>query len=256
MEHMPVLFVGHGSPMNAIDKNRFSMEWESLGEKIPHPKAILSISAHWFTPGLRITDTPSPKVVYDMYGFPEELYQVSYQAPGSAHVAELTKELLGDSVQIDNSWGIDHGTWSVLCRMYPEADIPVVQLSVDRLATAEQYYDIGRKLRPLRDQGILIFGSGNVVHNLSAVDWSMNGRGFSWAEEFDRFIKDNILRRDDTQVVNYRKAGDSSKHAFLAMDHYAPLLYVLGASDPADSITVFNEACDLGALSMTSYLFQ
>ncbi len=255
MEHMPVLFVGHGSPMNAIDNNRFSAEWETLGEKIPRPKAILSISAHWFTPGLRITDAASPKVVYDMYGFPEELYQVSYQAPGSPHVAALTKELLGDSVQIDNSWGIDHGTWSVLCRIYPEADIPVVQLSVDRLATAEQYYEIGRRLRPLRDQGILIFGSGNVVHNLSEVNWSMNSKGFSWAEEFDRYIKDSILSRDDAQVIDYRKAGASSKLAFLSMDHYAPLLYILGASGHDDPITVFNDTCDLGALSMTSYLF-
>lgn len=255
MEQMPVLFVGHGSPMNAIENNRFSAKWERLGEKLVRPKAILSISAHWFTPGVRIMDTPNPKMVYDMYGFPEELYRVSYPALGAPDFAKMTRKLIGEEVTVDNSWDIDHGTWSVLCRVYPEADIPVFQLSVDRFASPQKCYELGKLLRPLREQGVLIFGSGNVVHNLARVDWSMEGKGYAWAEEFDRYIKENIVNHRYENVIDYKKAGASSELAFPILDHFAPLLYVLGAVDEKDGITVFNESCDLGALSMTSYLF-
>lgn len=256
MNEMPVLFVGHGSPMNAIEGNRFSDYWKLLGEEIPRPKVILSVSAHWYTSGLRVTDAPSPKMVYDMYGFPEELYQIVYNAPGSPDFAHLTEKLIGGDIKIDNSWGLDHGSWSVLCHMYPKADIPVFQLSVDRLAPAAECYEIGKRLRSLREQGVLIFGSGNVVHNLYRTDWSMEKAGYPWAHEFDDYIKESILDHKPERVINYSGAGASSALAFSTMDHFAPLLYVLGASNQGDRIRVFNNSCVLGSLSMTGYLFE
>lgn len=255
MKRMPALFVGHGSPMNAIEKNQFTAQWETLGNQIPRPEAILSISAHWFTSGSKVTDSPSPKMVYDMYGFPDALYRVVYQAPGSPAFSHQTKNLISTHVDIDNTWGIDHGTWSVLCRMYPRADIPVFQLSVDRNASFEDYFRIGRELSALREQGVLIFGSGNVVHNLARVQWEREG-GYPWAEEFDSYIRQNILDGSYENVIHFEKAGSSASLAFTTADHFAPLLYVLGASDGKDRVSVFNSACVLGSLSMTGYLFD
>lgn len=255
LERMPVIFVGHGSPMNAIEDNEYTAAWAKVAESMQRPLAILSVSAHWFTPGSRVTDSPAPKMIYDMYGFPDELYRVTYNAPGSPHFARLAKELIGDSVKIDNTWGLDHGTWSVLCRIYPKADIPVFQLSVDSRASVEEYFEIGRKLRALRKEGVLILGSGNIVHNLARVNWNMNG-GYPWAEEFDRYIKSNILSRNHENVIRFEQAGASASLAFTTLDHFVPLFYVLGASDEADHVHVFNDSCVLGALSMTSYLFQ
>lgn len=254
-ERMPAIFVGHGSPMNAIENNKYTAVWAKITERIKKPLAILSISAHWFTPGTKVIASTAPKMIYDMYGFPDELYRVVYNAPGSPHFALLTKKLIGDGAKIDNTWGLDHGTWSVLCRIYPEANIPVFQLSVDRHATTEEYFGIGRKLRTLREQGVLIFGSGNIVHNLPKVNWNMDG-GYSWAEEFDHYIESNVLNRDDENIIRYERAGASASLAFTTLDHFAPLLYVLGASDEIDHVHVFNNSCVLGALSMTSYLFE
>ena len=255
MERMPVLFIGHGSPMNAIEDNEFTSEWTKLSEILPHPKAILSISAHWFTDQTRINDSAMTKMIYDMYGFPEELYQVVYQAPGAPHFAHLTKELIKQETLIDNAWGLDHGTWSVLNRLYPKADIPVFQLSIDRDTSVDQYYKIGRDLKALRDQGVLIMGSGNIVHNLSRLDWNEKD-GFPWAMEFDGYIKKNILSREFDNIIEYEKAGSSASLAFRTLEHFAPLLYVLGSVDEKDNISVFNEACVMGSISMTSYLFQ
>lgn len=255
MKRMPALFVGHGSPMNAIEENPFVEEWKALGKKLPRPEAILSVSAHWYTRDTRITDSEAPRTVYDMYGFPEELYKIVYNAKGSPHFAHLAQSLISRRVVTDNSWGYDHGTWSVLHRMYPQADIPVFQLSVDGNASASEHYRIGKELSALRDQGVLIFGSGNIVHNLARVDWDMDG-GYSWAEEFDLYIKENILAGREDYVIAYEKAGSCASLAFPAPDHYAPLLYVLGAAKDAEHISVFNEACVLGSLSMTSYLFE
>jgi 4,5-DOPA dioxygenase extradiol len=254
-ERMPVIFVGHGSPLNAIENNKYTAAWSGIAEKIERkPAAILCISAHWFTPGSRVADSSEPKMIYDMYGFPDELYKVVYPAPGSPGFARLTRELIGDKVQFDNSRGLDHGTWSVLCRIYPEADIPVFQLSVDSRALAEEYLNIGRKLRSLREQGVLILGSGNVVHNLARVSWNMDG-GYSWAEDFDNYIKENILSRKDENIVHFERAGASASLAVPSMDHFAPLLYVLGAADGTDHVRIFNDSCALGALSITSCLF-
>lgn len=252
---MPVLFVGHGSPMNALEENEYTENWKKIAKLIPRPEAILSISAHWYTDGTRITDAAEPRMVYDMYGFPEELYQIKYNAPGSPELAHLTKGLISREVTIDNSWGYDHGTWSILHKMYPEADIPVYQLSVDKNAGSADHYRIGQELKALRDKGVMIFASGNVVHNLRMVNWDMEG-GYSWAEEFDRYIKEKIIKKEYDDVIHYERAGKSAQSAFPTPEHFYPLLYVLGSTDREDRLTVFNDSCMLGGLSMTSYLFQ
>ena len=231
MKKMPVIFVGHGSPMNAIEENQFVEEWKKLKNVIPTPKAILSVSAHWFTRGSRIMTSREPKLIYDMYGFPEELYKIVYATKGAPQVANEVRSLLTREVTEDNSWGIDHGTWSVLRRIYPKADIPVLQLSI-------------------------IFGSGNVVHNLARVNWDMEQEGFDWAETFDRYILEAIQLKNHDAVIDYKQVGSSANLSFTTMEHFAPLLYVLGASRMKDQITVFNQSCVLGSLSMTSYLFE
>ena len=250
---MPALFVGHGSPMNAIEENPYSNAWKELGAKLPRPKAILCVSAHWYTLGTRTSDAAHPSTIYDMYGFPDELYEIIYNAPGAPDVARRAEELVGN-VRIDNDWGLDHGTWSVLRRVYPNADIPVVQFSVDLGASLADCFRIGQALSPLRDEGVLILGSGNVVHNLARVNWSMSG-GYPWAEEFDGYVKRNIQSGNFRDVIDYRRAGDSASLAFSATDHYAPLIYVLGAVDAGDRASIFNDSCTMGSLSMTSYLF-
>ncbi len=253
MNRMPVLFSGHGSPMNAIEDNQFTAQWEALGSKLPRPEAILSVSAHWFTPGTKVSDAEQPKMVYDMYGFPKALYEIVYAAPGSPRFAHAAKELIGERAEVDNSWGLDHGTWSVLHKVYPRADIPVFQLSVDRSAPPAVHYQIGQALKPLRDQGVLIFGSGNIVHNLARVNWNMEG-GLPWAQEFDAYIKQSILAGEHDKAVRFQEAGPSAKLAVPLMDHYAPLLYVLGASEGGEPVYVYNDACVMGSLSMTGYL--
>lgn len=255
MSRMPVVFVGHGSPMNAIESNPFTEQWQKIVAEIPRPEAILSISAHWFTRGTRVSDAEQPRMVYDMYGFPAELYRVRYDAPGSPTLAAQVQKALGNRVQADATWGLDHGTWSVLRWMFPAADIPVVQLSVDANASMRDYFEMGKRLAPLREQGILIFGSGNVVHHLARVAWDMRG-GFPWADEFDAYIKTNILARHAENVIDYHRAGASASLAFPTPDHFAPLLYALGASNAGDTVRVFNDQRVLGSLSMTGYLFE
>ena len=252
---MPALFVGHGSPMNAIEDNVYSRAWSALGKTIVKPKAILSVSAHWFTRGTKINNQIDPATIYDMYGFPDELYRVTYPAPGSPEIAKQVQDLLGESVSVDNHWGIDHGAWSVLGRVFPEANIPVVSLSVNAQLTPEAHFAIGRALKPLRDEGILLFGSGNIVHNLSRVDWRRTD-GNPWAEEFDQYIHRAILEHRLEDVLHYSSIGDSAELSVPSADHFAPLLYVLGASDETDQISVFNADCMLGSMSMTSYLFD
>jgi 4,5-DOPA dioxygenase extradiol len=251
---MPVVFVGHGSPMNAIEDNAYSRAWSALGAALEKPKAIVSVSAHWFTRGTKVNDTIDNTMIYDMYGFPEELYQVQYPAPGAPETAHRAKELLGDFVAIDNSWGIDHGTWSVLRRMFPKADIPLFQLSVNALLSPAEHFALGEKLKPLRDEGVLIFTSGNIVHNLGRVDWRMTD-GQPWAAEFDQYILRAVSENRPQDVIAYTNAGDPALLSVPSMDHYAPLLYALGARDEKDKLSVFNADCTLGSMSMTSYLF-
>ncbi len=208
MSKMPMIFAGHGSPMNAIEDNRYTREWREMAKKIPRPESIVSISAHWYTEGTKIMNEENPKTVYDMYGFPDELYKISYNAPGNPGLAGNVKDMISKQSVYDNTWGIDHGTWSVLTHMYPQRDIPVFQISIDAFAPPQVHYQIGRELKSLRD------------------------------------------------ILHYMSQGESAKLAVPAPDHFNPSLYLLGASDEEDKITVYNNSCMLGSLSMTSYLFE
>jgi 4,5-DOPA dioxygenase extradiol len=249
---MPVLFVGHGSPMNAIEDNEYSRAWRALGRGLPRPRAILAVSAHWYAPGTRVNDAAHPRQIFDMYGFPQALYRLKYEAPGAPELAAEVRALV--PATIDNRWGIDHGTWSVLCHMYPEADIPVTQLSVDYGAPAEAHYKMGQALRPLREKGILILASGNVVHDLRRVAWEMEG-GFSWADEFDEYIRRAIVEDRPEDVVHYERAGACAREAFPTPDHFYPLMYALGAREQGEPVEVFSNRRVLGSLSMTGYRF-
>jgi len=251
---MPILFVGHGSPMNAIENNNFTIAWREIGQ-IVKPKAILMVSAHWFTHGTFTQDAEDPRVVNDMYGFPKALYQVNYQVCGDKHLTQRIMECLERKVPINNEWGIDHGAWSVLNHMYPEKDVPVVQLSIDADLKPEEYYAIGKQLSVLRDEGVFIIGSGNIVHNLSLADWEMES-GYDWADYFDHEIKEAILAKKHDLCIRYKELGEEATLSVPTIDHYSPLLYILGASREDDHIKVFNENRVFGSGSMTSYLFE
>ena len=252
---MPVVFVGHGSPMNAIEKNEYTEGWKEISAAIPKPSAILAISAHWFTEGTRVQTSETPKTIHDFYGFPKELYDVEYPVVGAPNIANRAMELVGDVAFVDNTWGIDHGAWSVLRIMYPDADIPVCQMSIDQNLSSKEIFDLGKKLKPLREENVLIFGSGNVVHNLGLVDFSARG-GYDWADEFDEYIYNAIKMRDFDGVINYKRAGDCARYAFPTPEHFNPLLYVLGASNEKDKMSVYNHSRFAGSLSMTSYIFS
>ena len=240
--------------MNAVEDNSFTRGWREIASRVPRPQAILSVSAHWYTAGTRVMDNDNPKMIYDMYGFPGELYEIVYAALGAPELARQADELLDGVSRLDGSWGFDHGTWAVLRVMFPAADVPVFQLSVDRNASPETHYEIGRRLVPLREQGVLILGSGNVVHNLGLVDFERKG-GYRWAEEFDRYIADAIGAGDHRKAVEYRQAGESAQKAVPILDHYAPLLTALGAVGAGDTVQAFNGECMMGSVSMTSYLW-
>ena len=252
---MPLAFIGHGSPMNAIHKNEYTMNWASLARTIPKPQGILAISAHWVTEGTRVNTAMNPRIIYDMEGFPEALYKVKYQPQGFPKLARYIQSTIQEPVKPDNTWWVDHGVWSILCHMYPAADIPVVVMSIDRKLEAAEYFQLGQTLKSLRSQGILILGSGNIVHNLAKLEWEMQS-GYSWAEEFDTYIQEKVLQRQYDGVINYRQAGPHAKLAFHTNEHFAPLLYVIAASQAADTISVFNNSCILGSVSMTSYFFS
>jgi 4,5-DOPA dioxygenase extradiol len=251
---MPVVFVGHGSPMNAIEENEFSQTWKKMGADLPRPKAILSISAHWETPGPQVTSMPKPRTIHDFYGFPQELNEMEYPAPGSPELADRVMELLADSsVTADKSWGLDHGTWSVLARMYPKAEIPVVQLSLAHTRDGQYHYDLAAKLLPLRDEGVLILGSGNVVHNLARIAWG--GGPYDWALEFDAKVKDCIIRADAQPLIRFQEQGNSAALSINSAEHYLPLLYILGLRQPEDAYRFYCETVFYGSLSMRCVVF-
>jgi 4,5-DOPA dioxygenase extradiol len=248
----PVLFIGHGSPMNAIEDNIFTKEWKNIASSIGKPKIILSISAHWVTKGTKIHSAASPRTIYDFYYFPKELYEITYSASGSEEYAKKTLELI-PGAKLDQSWGLDHGTWSVLQVMYPDADLKVFQLSIDRSLSPSEYYDLGVKLKTLRKH-VLIMGTGNVVHNLRKADFAVEGC-YNWAEKYDSFVHENVLARNHEAIINYDKIPESQL-AFPTTEHFNPLLYVLGATEETDTIEVYNKQCVFGSVSMTSYLFK
>jgi 4,5-DOPA dioxygenase extradiol len=246
---MPVLFIGHGSPMNAIEDNEFSRTWEELGRALPRPQAVLCISAHWETRGTGVTAMAQPKTIHDFYGFPRELNEKQYPAPGSSELVELVRQTVR-SVEVleDLNWGLDHGSWSVLCHMYPEATMPVVQLSLNRDLTLDQHYQLGQELTHLRDEGILIVGSGNMVHNLRMVTWAE--AGYDWAIDYDAKLKDWITAGEHEKVVQYKQHGEPAALSVNSEEHYLPLLYALGAGGRSDPVTFYTEKVIMGAISM------
>ena len=248
---MPVIFVGHGSPTNAIEDTPYTESWATVGRSLPRPEGILSISAHWETSGTFVTAMDTPKTIHDFYGFPDALYAKQYPAPGSPDLARLVQETIKSvSVTPDLAWGLDHGTWSVLCRMFPEADIPVVQLSLDATKLSSEHYAIGEELRSLRNRGILIFGSGNIVHNLGQLIWE--DKALDWAIAFDEKVRDLILAGDHQSLVNYQRLGHEALQSVPTNEHYLPLLYVLATKDPDETVQFFAEGVTLGAISMRS----
>jgi len=249
---LPVIFFGHGNPMNAIIKNGYTEAWQRLGRDLPRPRAILSISAHWFAVGTGVTLSTAPRTIHDFGGFPPELYQVGYPAPGNPALANRVQKLLSPlDVVSDGSWGLDHGTWSVLRHVYPEADIPVVQLSIDETKPAAFHFDLGKRLAPLRDEGVLIIGSGNLVHNLHTYAWGRHPREpYDWAVRFENAAKHLMLAGDLKPLIDYESLGTDAALAIPTPDHYLPLLYVLGAGQRDESIRFPVEGVDGGSISM------
>lgn len=256
-EKLPVLFFGHGSPMNAIAENDFTRTLNNLGKKIPRPEAVLCVSAHWMTEGSWITHMKSPKTIHDFYGFPQPLFDVQYPAPGCPSSAELIQSLVQDpKIHLDNEmWGLDHGTWSVLRHLYPEADIPVMQLSLYLEQPVDYHFKLGQELAKLRDKGILIIGSGNIVHNLRVIKWAEDAEPYDWAVEFDEWVKEKILKRDFSALQNEAFQSPSGKLAIPTMEHYLPLIYIIGASLPEDKINFEFEEIQNASISMRCVSF-
>jgi 4,5-DOPA dioxygenase extradiol len=248
---MPALFIGHGNPMNAIEDTEFSRAWADAARSLPKPRAVLCISAHWETEGTRVTAMEQPTTIHDFYGFPPALFEKRYPAPGSPDLARVAQKMMREShVELDLEWGLDHGAWAVLCRMYPQANVPVVQLSLDRRKQPALHYELGRELRGLRKKGVLIIGSGNIVHNLREMAWE--DTAYDWALEFDAQMKELILSGDHKAIIDYSKLGRSARLAVPTLEHYLPLLYVLGAQDKADRVKFFADKVTLGSMSMRS----
>lgn len=251
---LPAIFFGHGNPMNALADNPFTAAWRQFGQTTPKPRAILAISAHWYVPGTGVTVSTTPRTIHDFGGFPESLHAVSYPAPGDPALAHRVQQLLQPlPVQFDASWGLDHGTWSVFCHVYPNADVPVVQLSIDRGKPAEFHYEIGRKLAPLREEGVLIAGSGNLVHNLRAYAWDrQKADPFDWTVRFEDRAKELMVANETKPLIDYGSLGPDSALAIPTPDHYLPLLYVLGTRQQGDSISFPVEGVDGRSISMLS----
>lgn len=260
---MPVLFVGHGSPMNAIEDNEFSRRWVQMAKEIPEPQAVLVISAHWLTKGTHITAMERPRTIHDFGGFPKELHMVEYPAPGNQHLAKETAQLItSTNVGLDHDWGLDHGAWSVVRQMYPLANIPILQLSIDYNKSAQYHYDLAKDLHVLRKKGVLIMGSGNMVHNLGMVkapggDFSRLNEeyGFDWAHEMNTIFKQKIVDKDHNALTAYEQLSKSAKLAIPTPDHYYPLLYTLALQDKNDEVSFFNDMAVGGSLTMTSVKF-
>lgn len=255
-EKMPVLFLGHGSPMNAIEENQFIQGFRHISQEIPKPNAILCISAHWFTNGTFVTAMQNPKTIHDFYGFPKELFDVNYSAPGSPELAKETAELLlPEIVEEDHSWGLDHGAWSVIKHLYPNAEIPVIQLSIDYTKPPQYHFDLAKKLQKLREKGILIIGSGNIVHNLRMIDWkNINtvGAGWDWAVEAREKTNNWLLDGNFQNLIDYQNQGIALQTAVPSPDHYLPLIYSLGLKEKSENLSLFNDELIGGSLSMTS----
>jgi 4,5-DOPA dioxygenase extradiol len=255
-EKMPVLFLGHGSPMNAIEENEFVQGWRNMGKTLPKPNAILCISAHWETRGTFVTAMQKPKTIHDFGGFPPELFDVQYPAPGSPELARETQSIIKKkTVNLDEKWGLDHGCWSVLKHLYPAADVPIVQMSLDYDQTPQHHYDLAKELSSLRTKGILIVGSGNMVHNLGLVAWyrlNETEYGYDWALEARYKMNKYIIAGNYQQLINYKSQGEAFNLAIPTPEHFLPLLYVLALKEDNETLTLFNDKAVAGSLTMTS----
>jgi 4,5-DOPA dioxygenase extradiol len=251
---MPALFLAHGNPMNALADNTFTHSLSKLADSLPRPEAILVVSAHWLTRGSRVLSSATPRTIHDFGGFPEELYRIQYPAEGSPRHAELVCELAPE-VKPDDSWGLDHASWTILRHMWPGADVPVFELSLDATAPASAHWELGRKLAPLRDAGVLVVGSGNVVHSFAGISWEPGAKPMPWAEEFDAWIADAIVRRDTDALIDYESAGAIAHLSVPTNDHYLPLLYAAAMSDADDAVTFPHAGIDMGSMSMRCVRF-
>lgn len=253
---MPTLFVGHGSPMNAIEENNYTRAWKSIGETVEVPKAILVVSAHWLTRGTLVTAMEKPRTIHDFGGFPRQLFETQYPAPGSPEFAKLTQQQVTlANIELDHEWGLDHGTWSVLIKMFPKADIPVYQLSIDYTKSLSWHFELAKELSFLRSKGVLIIGSGNIVHNLRMINFNDKG-GYDWAKEFDERVKDYLLENRLQELVNYEKLGKGALLSIPTTEHYIPLIYTMGLKKENESTSFPVEGLDLGSISMRSVMFS
>ena len=256
---MPVLFVGHGSPMNGIEDTEFSRRWTSMAKEIPTPKAVLVVSAHWFTKGTMITAMDFPPTIHDFRGFPKELFEVQYPAPGNPILAKETAALIhSTNVELSHDWGLDHGTWTIVRHMYPNANIPVLQISIDYTKDAKYHYELSREIYQLRKKGILIMGSGNLVHNLRMVAWDKLYEpeyGYDWAMQINQTFKELILSNEHERLIQYQKLGKEAMLAIPTPEHYLPLIYTLGLQEKNDNVSFFNDKAVGGSLTMTSVKF-
>ena len=250
---MPAIFFGHGNPMNAVSENTYTEGWRRIGQTLPPPKAILSVSAHWFISKTAVTVSSQPRTIHDFGGFPRQLYEVQYPAPGDPSLARRVQQMLAPAyVDLDNSWGLDHGTWSVLCHVYPNAEVPVIQLSIDETQPATVHYEMGQRLAPLRREGILIIGSGNIVHNLHTYAWGRHAQEpYDWAVKFENTVREHLLEEEHQPLINYEShLGREAVLAIPTPDHYVPLLYVIGARQPSEPVAFPVEGVDGGSISL------
>ena len=257
-ERLPTIFFGHGNPMNALLDNDYTRGWAAIGAGMRKPRAIVCVSAHWYMAGSAVTAQEAPRTIHDFGGFPRELFAVQYPAPGAPQVAQRVRELLAPiDVASDTEWGLDHGTWSVLCHVFPRADVPVIQLSIDKTQPAAFHYECGKALRALRDEDVLVVGSGDIVHNLHTYAWGRHAVApFDWAQRFETRARELILARDHQPLVDYESLGEDALLSVPTPDHYLPLLYVLGASDDGDAISFPVEGIDGGSVSMLAVEFK
>ncbi len=254
---MPVVFVGHGNPMNAIEETEFSAGWKELGKTLPRPQAILCVSAHWETDGTFVTSMEQPETIHDFSGFPQELFEIRYPAPGNPALAQFAQAAAPDAlIQLDTRWGLDHGCWSVLRRMYPGADIPVVQLSLNRTKAPQWHYELAGNFGRLRDRGILILASGNIVHNLRMVRWDAPDTAYDWADEMNSKFKKHILDGSAKELFDYRRFGSAGMLAVPTPEHYLPMLYAAGLRKQNETVEFFNDKTIMGSISMTSFIIH
>ncbi|HVG25762.1 MAG TPA: 4,5-DOPA dioxygenase extradiol [Thermoanaerobaculia bacterium] len=246
---MPAVFFGHGNPMNALQTNAWTEGWGAIGRNMPRPKAILCVSAHWYPPATLVTAVPKPRTIHDFGGFPRPLFEVQYPAPGDLELCKRVEELTG--ARSDDEWGLDHGTWSVLVHVFPDADVPVVQLSIDETQPARFHYELGRRLAPLRDEGVLLMGSGNLVHNLHAYGWGRHvPEPYDWAVRFENSAREWMSNGEHQPLIDYNTLGRDAALSAPTPDHYLPLLYILGAQQPGDAVSFPVEGVDGGSVSM------